>query len=53
MLNQPEDDDFFEEISNEFELIKFSDEVQNAIEQVKTTSFRSHSQKYFKRKLNF
>ncbi|XP_065201142.1 vacuolar protein sorting-associated protein 53 homolog [Planococcus citri] len=34
MPNQPEDDDFFEEIFNEFELIKFSDEVQNAIEQV-------------------
>lgn len=35
MPNQPEDDDFFEEISSEFELIKFSAEVQNAIEQVR------------------
>lgn len=35
MPNSPEDDEFFEDMSNEFELIKFSAEVQNAIEQVR------------------
>lgn len=34
MPNLPEDDEFYEDLSSEFELIKFSPEVQNAIEQV-------------------
>lgn len=34
MLNQPEDDEFYEESGNELEVIKFSSEVQHAIEQV-------------------
>lgn len=34
MSNQPEDDDFYEDPFVEFDQIKFSPEVQNAIEQV-------------------
>ena len=34
MLNQTEDDELYEESGNELEVIKFSSEVQHAIEQV-------------------